>query len=284
MTPPAPAGGSTPFAETPIGDVLRLSGAERRARPGRRRRRARPRPSVRRRARSDSVSGRLETFRTVIVVVAVPSRRPPPGRTRASRAGRRSRRSRRGSGRRARRPAPSPAARGPLRSSRPPLPTSALFRSSAVSVGRASATSAAAPATTAAAALEPVTVAKPLSAGVRGRQADARRDEVGLHPPVEGDAAGGERPRCPCSPGVRERPRLRELERRRLPASAACAAVGRDRDDRDADAVLDVERAGREARAGDEHRRRAGLRRVAHPALDARPAPPARPRPCRRRG
>ena len=47
------------------------------------------------------------------------------------------------------------------RRSRPPLPTSALRRSTAVRFGRASATSAAAPATTAAAALEPVTVAKP---------------------------------------------------------------------------------------------------------------------------
>ena len=67
--------------------------------------------------------------------------------------------------------------------------------------------------------------------------------------------------------GVRQRTRRREVERRAA-GERRLARVRGDRYDRDADAVLHVERAGREVRSGDEHRRRAGLGGVAHAPLD----------------
>ena len=64
--------------------------------------------------------------------------------------------------------------------------------------------------------------------------------------------------------------RVRAAERSSRGSSGerGLAGLGRDRHDGNADAVLDVERAGRQARARNEDDSRAGLRRVAGPALD----------------
>ena len=78
-----------------------------------------------------------------------------------------------------------------------PTPTRTALSSLGLRSGRACATSAAAPATTAAAALEPVAVAKrarslrPGRASI-GREAHSGRDDVRPHPPIECESSRGE--------------------------------------------------------------------------------------------